>query len=316
MKNCAICSAPLKFLNTPLLGSGKLNDGNEVCTKCYGKTKATSLKKYSLSDVQDMIAGKATASDDKKIVEAAEAVAKQERKAEEQAVKAQEAVVREERKAAEQQEKKIQQEERKEQKKQESEAKMAEYKAEKNEKQERIDAIKAHIKGLPIDGISSFLGRKEINELPNILAPDEKVDHIIQGWYNNGQGILVSTNRRLVFIDKGLLYGIKVEDFPLDKITSIQYETGLLFGNVKIHTSGNTANIEQVDKKSARHFSEFVREKLSRPKEVAPIVITTTAAPAAPDVLEQLEKLGKLKAAGILSEEEFSEQKAKLLAKL
>lgn len=35
-----------------------------------------------------------------------------------------------------------------------------------------------------------------------------------------------------------------------------------------------------------------------------------------PNILEQIEKLGKLKESGILSEEEFAEQKKKLLHKL
>ena len=37
-------------------------------------------------------------------------------------------------------------------------------------------------------------------------------------------------------------------------------------------------------------------------------------APAQPDVLSQLQQLGELKAAGVLTEEEFAAQKAKILA--
>ncbi|HEX9828188.1 MAG TPA: PH domain-containing protein [Flavobacteriaceae bacterium] len=177
-------------------------------------------------------------------------------------------------------------------------------------KNAKLEEIKTEIKKLNLNNVSTFFGRKEINELPQILAQNEKIDHIIQGTYNNGVGILVSTNRRLVFIDKGLLYGLKVEDFPLDKISSIQYETGLLLGKVKIHTSGNIADIENVEKASARTFAEFVRNKLSQPKEVV------NQTNSEPNVLEQLEKLGKLKESGILSEEEFFEHKKKLLAKM
>ena len=50
-------------------------------------------------------------------------------------------------------------------------------------------------------------------------------------------------------------------------------------------------------------------------KEKNPVVVQQ-AAPAADDPLAQLEKLNKLKEAGILSEEEFSAKKAALLAKL
>jgi len=77
----------------------------------------------------------------------------------------------------------------------------------------RLDEIKKQIESIQLSNMSAFLGRREINELPNILASDEVVDNIVQGNYNNGQGILVSTNRRLLFIDKGLMFGLKVEDF-------------------------------------------------------------------------------------------------------
>lgn len=175
----------------------------------------------------------------------------------------------------------------------------------------RLNEIKKQIEQIQLSNTSAFLGRREISELPNILASDEVVDNIVQGTYNNGQGILVSTNRRLIFVDKGMMFGLKVEDFPLDKISSIQYEIGLLLGDVKIHTTGNVANIENVEKASARSFSEFVRNKLSQPKEV---VIQSNA--SEPSALDQLEKLAKLWESGILSEEEFNDQKRKLLEKL
>lgn len=175
-------------------------------------------------------------------------------------------------------------------------------------KNARLNEIKKQIQELKLSNISNYLGRKEINELPQILAESETIDNIAQGTYNNGQGILVSTNRRLVFVDKGLLYGLKVEDFPLDKITTIQYETGLLLGEIKIHTSGNIAKIDNVEKATARAFAEFVRNKLSQPKETTAPIINNQ-----PDVYDQLEKLAKLKEQGILTQEEFDTQKKKLL---
>lgn len=184
---------------------------------------------------------------------------------------------------------------------------------ENNSKNSKLDEIKTELKNLNLPNTSLFLGRKEINELPQILAEGEKVNNIIQGTYNNGQGILVSTNRRLVFIDKGLIYGLKVEDFPLDKISSIQYETGLLLAKVKIHTSGNIAVIDNVEKTSARQFAEFVRNYISQPKEQQTVFVQNNSEPS---ILDQIEKLAKLKENGIVSEEEFAEQKKKLLEKL
>lgn len=178
----------------------------------------------------------------------------------------------------------------------------------------KLDEIKAEIRKLNLSNASAYLGRREINELPAILSNTEKINNIVQGTYDKGNGILVSTDRRLIFIDKGLIFGLKVEDFPHDRISSIQYETGIILGTIKIHTSGNIAKIDNVEKASARQFCEFVRDFISRPKETsAPFVIQNNSEPS---VLDQLEKLAKLKENGILTQEEFDEQKKKLLGKL
>lgn len=170
--------------------------------------------------------------------------------------------------------------------------------------------IQSQIKNLA--GFESFLGRKEIKELPSILWEDEKVENIIQGTYNNGNGVLVATNIRLVFVDKGLLFGLKVEDFPYDKISSIQYETGILMGKLTIFTSGNKAIIDNVIKAKVRVFGDSIRAKISSPKEV--LNNNSQINNHQPlDVADQLERLAKLKVQGILNEEEFLQQKMKIL---
>jgi hypothetical protein len=166
-----------------------------------------------------------------------------------------------------------------------------------------------------LDDIETYLGRKELKELPNILWPDEKVENIIQGSYNNGNGILVATNRRLVFVDKGFLYGLKVEDFPYEKISSIQYKTGLLLGEITIFTSGNKAVIDNVYKEKARAFGEWVRAKISKAPDIIPQPIPkeNITASHSIDIIEQLERLAKLKEQGILTDEELQIQKKKIL---
>lgn len=172
-----------------------------------------------------------------------------------------------------------------------------------------MQEVQAQIKNL--DGFESFLGGREIKELPNILWDDEVVENIIQGIYNNGNGVLVATNRRLVFVHKGLLFGLKVEDFPYDKISSIQYDTGILFGKLTIFTSGNKAIIDQVLKSKVRVFGDWVRARISPPQQNA--IKQPIQPQATTDIVTQLEKLAKLKEQGILSEEEFAVQKKIIL---
>ena len=168
-----------------------------------------------------------------------------------------------------------------------------------------LEDIKGQIGNL--DGFSKFLGKREIKELPNILWENEKLEKLLQGTYNNSTGVLVATNKRLIFVDKGLLGGLKVEDFPYSNISSIQYETGMLLGKLKIYTSGNKADITNVEKKQVRDFAEYVRARITGTHDHASV------SEAKDNRMEKLRELAKLKEDGILTEEEFAEQKRKLL---
>ena len=187
-----------------------------------------------------------------------------------------------------------------------------------NEMQEFLyprSEIRNKIRDLNLPHQATFFALKEIDLLPEILAVGENPENLIQGYYNTGKGLLVSTTRRLIFIDKGLSYGLKVEDFPLDKISSIQHESGLLVAKVTIHTSGNMARIENVDIKAAAAFVNFVRDKISRPVK-AQMIPPPLPLSRQLNVMEQLQKLGELKSSGILSDEEFATMKAKLIEQI
>ena len=177
-----------------------------------------------------------------------------------------------------------------------------------------VDEIKDAIRALPLEElqIKMVVDKSEIKELPNIIQDDETIKDIVPGFYDQGSGILVATNRRLIFVYKGLMWGLKVEDFPFDKISSIQYELGMLGGELEIFASGNEAKIKAVAKDRCRAFCEHVRSLISTSvkKEDAP-----SAAPASnDDMLSQLERLAKLKEAGALTDEEFALAKKKLLS--
>lgn len=157
-------------------------------------------------------------------------------------------------------------------------------------------------------GLDSSLWKREVKELPSILAADEAVEAILQGIYSNSLGVLVATTSRILFVDKGMFGGLKVEEFHYEKISSVQFETGLLQGKLKIFTSGNAAEISNCDKRLVRLFSDYVQSRLSSPK--------TSPAPAQTDggdVLDKLERLAKLREQGVLSDEEFQQQKTKIL---
>lgn len=172
----------------------------------------------------------------------------------------------------------------------------------------RLDEIKEELEKLDIN--PTIFARKEIHALPDILSVDEKIVYLAEGRNKTTQHhiILVATDRRLMFVDKEFMYGLTVEDYSYTKISSIQYETAVMLASIDIQVSDDLVEIDGVGKYEAKLFCEKVRDFMSRPEEYF--------TKAEPTVLDQLEQLGRLKANGILNEEEFNEQKKNLLNKL
>lgn len=174
------------------------------------------------------------------------------------------------------------------------------------------EAVTAALKRL--SGAEKFLGRREIKELPSILWEDELPEKIVQGFYNNGNGLLVATNKRLIFIDKGM-FSLRVEDFPYDKISSIQYKTSLLLGAINIYASGNNAEITQVIKDQVRPFAEYVRARITGTADHASYKPSDTSG-GGEDVFALLEKLGNLRDQGVITPDDFEAKKKELLSRI
>lgn len=157
-------------------------------------------------------------------------------------------------------------------------------------------------------------GRRELRNLDEHLWEGEKVEEMTTGAYGGGTGLIVLTDRRLLFFKDGWVAKTS-EDFPRDKVSSVQLSSGLLLGKIIIFASGNRAEITNVNKQDGKRIVDNIRARLSpSPESQEPASELT---PGAEDkVLAQIEKLGELRDAGVLSDEEFEAKKTELLARL
>jgi hypothetical protein len=96
---------------------------------------------------------------------------------------------------------------------------------------------------------------------------------------------------------------------------------GLLRGVARTAVVAGTATAvsNRVSRRQANRWSTqeeaayYEQQQYAQPQYAQPQYAQPVAAPE-PDPIEQLQRLGDLKAQGILTEEEFQAQKAKLLA--
>ena len=74
-------------------------------------------------------------------------------------------------------------------------------------------------------GATHFWGTKrEVKELPKIITDNEVVTYATSGYYESHTWLIVSTSKRIIFLDKGMFFGLKQIEIPLNKINSIVYK--------------------------------------------------------------------------------------------
>ncbi|WP_240725954.1 PH domain-containing protein [Escherichia sp. E4208] len=57
--------------------------------------------------------------------------------------------------------------------------------------------------------------------------------------------LITLTNQRVIFLDKGMIFGVKQVDISLRNIVSVGGKTGLIFGEIMISTSGQNYTIKK-----------------------------------------------------------------------
>lgn len=163
----------------------------------------------------------------------------------------------------------------------------------------------------------SMFTKGEIKELPRILAVDEVILAATDAQFLKtvDAGMLLVTPKRIISVSKGMLSPVKVNEYSNDDITGVSYVDHQVSPIIKIHTEHKTVDFECFfDRLDAERFYGFIRKIYNQEKTRGKIQQTKEATPDL--ILEQLEKLGKLRENGILTNEEFTEQKKKLLDQL
>ena len=118
-----------------------------------------------------------------------------------------------------------------------------------------------------------------LRSLPEHLWEGETVERISSGQYGSGTGIVVATDRRLLFLKDGWT-STTTEDLPYDKISSIQWSTGIVFGTITVFVSGDKSEIKQVNKNDGKAIVDLVRNRTSN-RDGGPVAVSnnTEAAP-------------------------------------
>lgn len=155
------------------------------------------------------------------------------------------------------------------------------------------------------------------------LRSGETLELFLEGWIGEvmgtgsktqHNGAFILTDQRACFYRKGLL-GEVFETMPLSKVTSVETRSFMGHRVLNLHTSHDELKFKTFEDKTlfdeVHSRIEDLRDRAGGERSNPP-----ASAQVQTDAMDQLRRLGELRDAGILTEEEFSGKKADLLARL
>jgi len=180
-----------------------------------------------------------------------------------------------------------------------------------------LESIKERFKEVNVTDL--FGTKKEVKELPMILFDDEIINYATSGLLDNNTWLIVVTNKRVIFLDKGMVFGLKQKEIPLEKINSIAQKRGMLMGEIHIWDGAAKFQIKQVAKNTVQPFVDATNRAIEHIKQSnggseKTEAETAAAAPASEQGgYAKIKELKELLDMGAITEEEFNTEKKKYL---
>lgn len=190
------------------------------------------------------------------------------------------------------------------------------------------------------EGLIDALPNDLEKALSQVLAHGEEVTVKLKGAFKEA---LVCTDRRVIIVKKGFMtgqtFGSDAFQQPYRSIAGVQVKFNIMSGYVEVN-SGGMQNVSKSywaqsgsadpskapncvslnSKQQAERFRQaasYILERIDGAHAPQPASAETSAAPTEQEaVLASITRLGELRDAGVLTEEEFSTKKAELLARL
>lgn len=143
----------------------------------------------------------------------------------------------------------------------------------------------------------------EIIHLKRTLSKKEQIESMIYGIHKASFVLMVATDKHLHFIDKGWFHS-RVEDYQYQHIESVEYDTSLLAGMVRLQAAQGMIDLRFAPNRFIGKFVSTVESHMNEHRNYG----------AEKSDVNQLERLAQLHKSGDLTDEEFRAEKAKIIS--
>lgn len=114
-----------------------------------------------------------------------------------------------------------------------------------------------------LSSAARLAARREVAALKRLLRPGEPVVDLCHGRHESGTGLLVATDRRVILIHTGRLWGTHAESIPWPRVRLVEDQMGVRSAVVTVAGGGRTFELRDVDGGLADTFCTRLRARLT-----------------------------------------------------
>lgn len=156
-------------------------------------------------------------------------------------------------------------------------------------------------------GVFDLFGtKKEVKALPELLDINEIVVYATSGFVDKGTVLIVVTDKRLVFINRGMIYGTDFKEIPFDHINAVSYSKGIMLAKISITNGADTTLINNVAKETAPAFVDKLKKAISESHQAVSVSSLDNS-------VNNLRNLKQLLDDEIITQEDFDAKKRQIL---
>jgi Bacterial PH domain len=114
-----------------------------------------------------------------------------------------------------------------------------------------------------LSAAASLEARREVAMLPRLLKAGEQVIDVCHGRSEGRPAVMVVTDRRVLYMQRGRLWGADVESTPLAHVRSAEDHMGVRHATVVVDAGGRVFEVSDVDRALAQMFCARLRAQLT-----------------------------------------------------
>jgi len=165
--------------------------------------------------------------------------------------------------------------------------------------------------------------KKELGVLANYLEDGEVVFALASGVmsqtgtsnsfdFGTNTWLAALTNERILLLDHAMLSSsVDTQSVRHDRIQAVSASQGWVLGKIMVDIGNRSIKIDNCQKAHVSIFASLANRWLKEFQKPE-----SSSTPTSNNPIDELERLAKLKMAGILDESEFAAAKAKILARI